>query len=302
MKPKPTTMLWELISRLANATLTIRISGEPGTGKKSVARLLGSHYPHKNSVFLEFNCNALKMQSKGPSERARSGGSLENFLNILESPRYHVIYLEDIDHLPADLQKRLISLFDQDHRPAAPWIISSSAEPLEQSIQASGFSHRLLKALDTIHIALPPLRKQPDRIRQMFAWLLSRNEDPGGNGAGRFVPNAETMERLARYHWPGNWRQLQRVTQAYLDTKSLDFDLDSYRLEKNGSENQIDDLASIYILSLAELNIQKERVLEGLMSSSNMDEIGLLDLTIFHESVRQIADHFNVSKSKPENK
>lgn len=292
-------MLWELISRLANATLTIRISGEPGTGKKSVARLLASHYPHKNSVFLEFNCNTLKMQSEAPPGGSRAEESLEDFLNILQAPQYRVIYLEDIDRLPEDLQKKLLSLFDKNHRPAAPWIISSSVKPLEQSIP-SGFSHLLLKALDTIHIALPPLRELPDKIRQMFAWLLSRYNDGEGNGSGRIVPNMETMERLTRYQWPGNWRQFQQVTQAYLDTKGLDFDLDSFELEKDKNKNQIDELAAIYILSLAELNIQKERVLESLMCSSNLDEIGLLDLTIFHESVRQIADHFNTSKSKPE--
>jgi len=293
MKPKPTAILWELISRLANATLTVRISGEAGTGKKCIARLLCSHYPHQNSVFLEFNCKTLKLQSKATAEQNPNCGSVDTFLNVLAAPQYHVLYLENIEYLPGDLQGRLLTLFDKNHQPASPWIVSSSAEPLEQFVQQSGFSHPLLKALDTVHIALPPLREKPDSIPQMFAWLMSQNESQSHNGR-LSIPDMDTMERLIHYHWPGNWRQLQRATRASFDDQGWNFALDSFALDKDRDENQINELAAIYILSLAKLNIQKERVMEGLMTSSNIDEIGLLDLAIFHEAVNQIADHICV--------
>lgn len=289
-------MLWELINRMAHATLTIGISGETGTGKQSIARLIGSHYPYENSVFSEFNCKMLKMQSKAPAGSSHTKAPLEEFLNILQAPRQRVIYLENIDHLTGDLQDRLLAMIHKNHCPAAPWIISSSLKPLEPS----AFNHLLVKALGTIHIALPPLRDNPERIPQMFAWLVSRYND-----TDRFTPNIATMERLIRYHWPGNWRQLQRVIRACIQTKELYYALDSSDLDRykdEDHEEQIDELAAIYILSPAELNIQKECVLEGLISSSNLDEIGLLDLAIFQEAVCQIADYFSTSqpKKKPE--
>jgi DNA-binding NtrC family response regulator len=230
-KPKPTTILWELISRLANTTLTVRISGESGTGKNSIARLLSSHYPHKNSVFLEFNCKTLNLQSKEPAARPPVPGSVETFLSVLAAPQYHVLYLEHIEYLPEDLQGRLLTLFDNNYQPAPPWVISSTVEPIGQFVTKSDFSDALLKVLDTVHIVLPQLRDKLESIPQMFAWLMNQNE------------------------------------------------------------SQINELAAIYILSRAKLNIQKERVMEGLMTSSAIDEIGLLDLAIFHEAVSQIADH-----------
>jgi DNA-binding NtrC family response regulator len=295
MKPKPTTILWELISRLANATLTIRISGESGTGKKSIARLLSSHYPHKNSIYLEFNCKSLNLQSKKPTSRSPVSESAETFLRVLAAPQFHVLYLEQIEYLPEDLQSRLLTLFDT-HQPAAPWVISSSIEPLEQFVRKSGFSTPLLKALDTVHITLPPLREKPEKIPQMFAWLMSQNE--GQNHCGpRYIPDMDTMERLIHYHWPGNWRQLQRATRASFNATGWNFALNSFDFDKDWDEGQINELAAIYILSMAKLNIQKERVMEGLMTSSNIDEIGLLDLAIFYEAVSQIADHLCVHNS-----
>jgi DNA-binding NtrC family response regulator len=290
MKPKPTTILWELISRLANSTLTVRISGESGTGKNSIARLLGSHYPHKNSVFLEFNCKTLNLQSKEPAVRPPVPGSVEKFLSVLAAPQYHVFYLEHIEYLPENLQGRLLSLFDNNYQPAPPWIISSTVEPIRQFVPKSGFSDALFKALDTVHIVLPPLRDKPESIPQMFAWLMNQNESQSTCGR-RYIPDMDTMERLIHYHWPGNWRQLQRSTQAAIDANGWNFALDLYDFDKDRDESQINELAAIYILSLAKLNIQKERVMEGLMASFNIGEIGLLDLAIFHEAVSQIADH-----------
>ncbi len=290
MKPKPVTILWDLINRLANTTLTIRISGEAGTGKESIARLLNSHYPHRNSVFIKFNCKTLKLQSKAPSSEGPASRSMDAFQRVLAEPQNHVLYLEHIDSLPGELQARLLTLLDKRHPAAPPWVITSNVEPLEDCVQKSGFSPLLLKALDTVHITLPPVRTRPERIPQMLCWLLSQN-----NGQVHCtrpsIPDMDTIQRLINYHWPGNWQQLQRVTRAAFNAKGWDFALNTINLYDDQDESEINEMAAIYILSLAKLNIQKERVMEGLMASYNLDEIGLLDLAIFHEAVSQIADH-----------
>ena len=293
MQPKPATILWDLISRLANSTLTIRISGETGTGKESIAHLLSRHYPQQNSVFIKFNCKTLKLQSKAPTPNAPMSESTEAFRRVLAAPEYHVLFLEQIECLPEELQVQLLSMLTRRHPNAPPWVIASSVEPLENFVQTSGFSPLLLKMLDTVHIALPPMRDKPEHIPQMLFWLMSQNN--GQDHCGRpSIPDMDTIERLIHYHWPGNWQQLQRVTQAAFIAKGWDFALNSLYLDNERDESQINELAAIYILSLAKLNIQKERVMEGLMSSSNLDEIGLLDLAIFHEAVSQIADHICV--------
>jgi two-component system response regulator HydG len=300
MKPKPTAILWELISRLANCTLTIRISGESGTGKKSIVQLLSRHYPHKNSVFIEFDCKALKLQCRAPAKQTPISGSVEAFLRVLAEPQYHILYLDHVESLPEELQARLLALFENHHHPASPWIISSSVEPLEQFVQQSSFNHALLKALDTVHIALPPLRDTPDRIPQMIAWLMRQDEVQPPCGR-RSIPDMDTMENLIHYHWPGNWRQLQRATRTAFNANEWNLAFETFEFDKDLDENQINHLAAIYILSLAKLTIQKERVMEGLMTSSNLDEIGLLDLAIFHEAVSQIADHICTHNPNQEN-
>ncbi len=56
---------------------------------------------------------------------------------------------------------------------------------------------------------------------------------------------------------------------------------------------EIDDISAIYILSMAKLSIQKDKVFEDMMAASELDEIGLLDIAIFNEAVNQIAEHFD---------
>lgn len=232
MKIEPATILWDLISRLSNTVLTVRISGGAGSVNEKIARLLHCHYPHKNPIFFKFNCKTLKMQSEARTKQVPGNGLVETFLSVLAAPQYHVLYLQHVECLPEALQGMLLRLFDNNHLPGPPWIITSSVEPLEYCAERSGFSYPLLKKLDTVHITLPPLYTiQAELSCPKQSWIACRNE------------------------------------------------------------GRTDELATINALSLARLDIQKERILEGLMTNSNPQEIGLLDLAIFDEAVSQIADH-----------
>lgn len=285
-KTKPAAILWELIRRLADTAMTIRISGETGVGKEAVAHLIYRHYPHENAAFVKIDCRKLELASS-PSPMAELNG-------VLTSPEGHVIYLEHLEFAPKIIHKHLLELISTPFASAPPWIIASSLQPLERFIRNGHFSIPLFKALDTIHIYLPPLRSRPEKTPQILSWLLSQY-----NTGDFSMPDQDAMERFIEYHWPGNWRQIQEVARKASARRKWDIPLTSPKSDAD-KRDKIDEIAAIYILSMAELSIHKDKVMENLMAACNLEEIGLLDLAIFNEAVSQIADHLSAQHAEQE--
>lgn len=273
-------MLWELIGHLANTNLSIRISGETGVGKQAIARLLYHHYPQENAKFLKIDSRELKI--------ATAQSPMAELNKMLDAPQGFVLYLENVESMPEKFQAELLELLTTDFTSFPPWIVASSIQPLERFLHNGRFSIPLFKALDTVHINLPPLRSRPEKIPQILAWLLHHQKE-GGCADSLTMPAMDEMEQLIDYHWPQNWRQLQKVARQAFERRDWNLAMiGSESLSSNHEE--IDEIAAIYILSLARLSIQKDRVMEGFMAASNLDEIGLLDLAIVSEAVNQIAE------------
>lgn len=273
------------MGRLANTMLTIRISGEIGVGKEAVARLLCRHYPHTKVKFQRIDCRQLKIGAV-PSPMTRLN-------RLLESPQRNVLYLENIECATKEIQNRLTQLLNTTYPDSPPWILASSIQPLERFLKNSQFSVDLYRDLDTLHIMLPPLRSRSDRIPQILSWFLNHyNHNLPSSSLS--LPGMDEMERLIDYHWPRNWRQLQEFAKNAIAKMDWDVPLNS-SLPDTTLPQEIDDIAAIYILSMAKLSIHKDKILEEMMSASELDEIGLLDIAIFNEAVNQIAEHFNDS-------
>jgi DNA-binding NtrC family response regulator len=210
---------------------------------------------------------------------------------VLSSPKGQVVYLEHMESAPKIIHQHLFELLSAPFASAPPWIIASSLQPLEYFIHNSHFSIPLFRALDTIHIYLPPLRSRPEKTPQILSWLLSQYH------TGDFsMPDHDTMERFIEYHWPGNWRQIQEVARKASARKRWDISLTVPESDVD-KRDKIDDVAAIYILSMAELSIHKVKVMENLMAACNLEEIGLLDLAIFNEAVSQIADYLSAERA-----
>ena len=62
-------------------------------------------------------------------------------------------------------------------------------------------------------------------------------------------------------------------------------------LSQENDKQEVDEIAAIYLMSLAKLSIQREKILECLMMASKTEDMGLLDLAIYNEAVAQISDH-----------
>ena len=192
--------LFRAIGRLAQAPLSVLITGETGTGKELVARALHRESPRASRPFVALT--GADKQRIGRFEQA-DGGTL---------------FLDEIGDMPAPLQTRLLRVLAEgeffrvggrelirvDVR-----VIAATHQPLQALVEAGRFRADLLHRLDVVRLPLPPLRERREDIPQLAARFLA-------NAARRLqlAPkklSAAALERLRGHDWPGNVRELENL-------------------------------------------------------------------------------------------
>lgn len=285
---KPASILWELIGHLTDACLTIRISGESGMGKEAIARLIHRHCPHPDAGFLKHDFQNPHVNSSS-SERQRQSEATDKLFSLLASPQNNVFYFTHIEAMPPDVQDRLQRLLEQQFQAMPPWILTSNDQPLEPHLVSGRLNRKLIERLATIHIHIPPLRERPERIPQILAWYLNHTNG-GAPSSIPPMPDESTMKRLIAYHWPGNLHQLRQIACRAIKQQQWDTVINTLETQSVQRTDIVDEMAAIYILSLSEIIIHKEMVLESLIASFATDDVGLLDLAILDEVACQFAD------------
>ena len=233
-------MLWELIGRLAQTALPIRISGDYDAGKEALSRLIFRRFPHENANYFKFDCRKLNSRVEASASDRQRTSSMAALALALARPRNQVFYLDHIDSLPVCLHDKLLRIFETQHPFTPPWVIVSSRQPLEHYVDNTGFSRSLFDTLDAVHIVLSSSLAGTGKVPGASGF----NHDP--QDANEYADMASTFEK--------------RAVQA---------------------------------LSRARIYVRKERIFEGLITASGLENIGLLDLTIISEALSQITDRLS---------
>ena len=197
--------LLEQVGAAAATSVPVLIVGEPGTGKRLVARIIHQQGPRRNAPLLPFDCAALPAEvlerelfgiADDPGARPR-----------LILPDGSTLLLGDILDLPRDLQGRLAAFPDPRVR-----LIATTARDPDEALKAERLRPDLYYALTTLVIRLRPLRERPDDLPILAQSLLERNNVNGERQRLGFEPLA--LDVLLGYDWPGNLRELARVVDA----------------------------------------------------------------------------------------
>ncbi len=214
--------LFRAIGRLAQAPLSVLVTGETGTGKELVARALHRESPRAARPFVALNTAAI------PSELLESElfgheagaftGAHKRHVGRFEQADGGTLFLDEIGDMPLALQTRLLRVLAEgeffrvggrelirvDVR-----VIAATHQPLQALVEAGRFRADLLHRLDVVRLPLPPLRERREDIPQLAARFLA-------NAAARLQVPAKTigrpaMERLRTHDWPGNVRELENL-------------------------------------------------------------------------------------------
>jgi two-component system nitrogen regulation response regulator GlnG len=214
--------LFRSIGRLAQAPLSVLVTGETGTGKELVARALHRESPRARQPFVALNTAAipselLESELFGHEAGAFTGAS-KRHVGRFEQADGGTLFLDEIGDMPAALQTRLLRVLAEgeffrvggrelirvDVR-----VIAATHQPLEALVADGRFRADLLHRLDVVRLQLPPLRARRDDVPLLADRFLRAAATRLGAPAKRFAKPA--LDRLRAHDWPGNVRELENV-------------------------------------------------------------------------------------------
>ncbi|KAF1712454.1 nitrogen regulation protein NR(I) [Pseudoxanthomonas kalamensis DSM 18571] len=214
--------LFRAIGRLAQAPLSVLITGETGTGKELVARALHRESPRARKPFVALNTAAIPAELLESElfghEAGAFTGAQKRHVGRFEQADGGTLFLDEIGDMPLSLQTRLLRVLAEgeffrvggrelirvDVR-----VIAATHQDLDALVAAGGFRADLLHRLNVVRLQLPPLRERRADVAQLAGNFLGVAAHRLGAPAKRFAPAA--LEALAGYDWPGNVRELENV-------------------------------------------------------------------------------------------
>ena len=207
------------IQEAARSDDTLLISGPPGSDHEAVARAIHHQSARASRAIIRVNCLSIAPDSPTGSRRAQGGSIIVDKLRLASGG---TLYLEGIQHLPAETQRLLADRLralnearqsgddDLDVR-----VIVSTTRDVDEELAAGRLIPELRRALPRT-LDLAPLRTRLDDLEILAPHIVRRQAEL----AGKTIPviSDESLKRLKSYRWPGNLRELRNVLGSALAT------------------------------------------------------------------------------------
>jgi DNA-binding NtrC family response regulator len=196
--------LLDQVKVAAASEAPVLILGEPGTGRRTVARAIHSQGPSPSSALVPIDCAAMPAEFLESQLFPRSD---DDGRDRREVPDAGTLVLLDAWDLPRDLQVRLA-----ESPPRLGRLIAVSSQGPDEARRADRLHPSLYFQMTTLVVALVPLRDRLDDLPILAQHFLERVNDRSEERRAGFAP--EALEALLAYDWPGNLRELSRVVEA----------------------------------------------------------------------------------------
>ena len=216
--------LFEYIRLVAPTMMTVLITGESGSGKEYIARLIHAQSSRKNAPFVAVDCGAIPKDLAACEFFGHVKGAFTGAVN--DKTGYFVaasggtIFLDEIGNLSYDVQVQLLRALEE--RKVKPVgsdkevsfdvrIISATNENLKKAVAEGSFREDLYHRLNEFSLTALSLRDRPEDI-PIFAnhFLTTSNEELGKAVVGF---DDAVMNIFKNYSWPGNLREMRNVVK-----------------------------------------------------------------------------------------
>lgn len=213
------------IEALADTSATVMIQGESGVGKELVARALHVDSQRASAPFVAVNCGAfneslLESELFG-HEKGAFTGATSRHAGAFERADGGTLFLDEIGDAQASVQVKLLRALEEreirrvggsESFKVNVRLISASNRDLQEMIADGTFREDLFYRVNVVNITLPPLRHRREDIRPLADRFIAN----AMHEHKRQINNVESAfyERLEKYEWPGNIRQLRNVVES----------------------------------------------------------------------------------------
>lgn len=214
--------VFRAIGRLSQSNVTVLITGESGSGKELVARALHKHSPRAGGPFVAINTAAIPKDLLESElfghERGAFTGAQTMRRGRFEQAEGGTLFLDEIGDMPFDLQTRLLRVLSDGHFyrvgghsavKANVRVIAATHQDLEQRVKEGVFREDLFHRLNVIRLRLPALRERREDVPMLARHFLQQSARQLGVEPKRISDAA--LERLSRFSFPGNVRQLENI-------------------------------------------------------------------------------------------
>ena len=222
-----TRAMQEVLQRadlVAQTKSTVLITGETGTGKEMVARLIHHRSAQRDMPLIKVNCAAipetlLESELFGHVRGAFTGATTTKRGKFALADGGS-IFLDEIGTMAPAIQAKLLRVVqEREFEPLGAErtqkvdvrVIAATNRDLRQMVSDGKFQEDLYYRLNVIPIAIPPLRERPDDIPVLVEHFVEKHRQRTGKRVNSIDP--EVVKALQRYDWPGNVRELENTIE-----------------------------------------------------------------------------------------
>ena len=229
-----------LVAQVSEADATVLITGESGTGKELIAGAIHFNSPRKDRPFIKINCAAI---TEGLLEAELFGHEKGSFTGAdrrkegkFRQADGGSLFLDEVSEMSQAMQVKLLRVLQEREITRVGGdevitvdvrVIAATNKNLLEAVTAGHFREDLFYRLNVITLQVPPLRERQEDIALLALHFLTVFAEKNNKVIKGFTPRA--MDRLLKYEWPGNIRELMNVIERsvvlsrseYLDEDAL---------------------------------------------------------------------------------
>jgi len=216
-----------MIEKSAPTPSNILITGESGSGKEVLAKLIHQKGPWADKRFFAINCasipeNLLESELFG-HEKGAFTGALKTKKDKFELAPEGIIFLDEIAEMPLPLQAKLLRVIENkkferlggvEEISFSSRIVAATNKNLKELVKEGKFRDDLFYRLNVVHIDIPPLRERKEDLDELIEVFLTTKSVELGIKQKQL--STEARARLMSYNYPGNIRELSNIIESSL--------------------------------------------------------------------------------------
>jgi DNA-binding NtrC family response regulator len=216
--------LFSQARRASQASVSVLITGETGTGKEVLARFIHTSGPRAEKPFIAVNCAAIQSTMLESElfgyEAGAFTGADKRKPGLLEVADGGVLFLDEISSMPLDIQAKLLRVLEERafRRVGGTnlirvdvQVLAASNRPLPKLLADGLFREDLYYRLKVVDLHIPPLREHKGDILELAGYFVRQNNMRMGLNISDITPRA--VDALRAYDWPGNVRELRNAIE-----------------------------------------------------------------------------------------